>query len=61
MPEVTTMAEMLDCLVNYFSADTNAETLEVKETLLSIGEYLVEKELSKLVETFINYLNRRVR
>jgi hypothetical protein len=25
MPEVTTMAEMLDCLVNYFSEDTNAE------------------------------------
>jgi hypothetical protein len=25
MPEVTTMAEMLDCLVNYFSADSNVE------------------------------------
>src|SRR5437588_11279778 len=25
MLEVTTMAEMLDCLVSYFSADTNAE------------------------------------
>jgi hypothetical protein len=27
MPEGTTMAEMLDCLVNYFSADTNDEGL----------------------------------
>ena len=25
MPELTIMAEMLDCLVNYFSANTNAE------------------------------------
>jgi hypothetical protein len=25
MPEVTTMAEMLDCLVSYFSEGTNAE------------------------------------
>src|SRR5260370_32681417 len=25
MPEVMTMAEMLDCLVSYFSEDTNAE------------------------------------
>src|SRR6266852_4242242 len=25
MPEVTTMADMLDCLVSYFSEDANAE------------------------------------
>src|SRR5579872_1169988 len=27
MPEVTTMAEMLDCLVTFFSENTNAEGL----------------------------------